>query len=208
MSAVPQPHLTYQEYLARERVAEYKNEYYQGEIFAMTGGTPEHNTASVNTLAGLHRQLIGSGCRPFNSDQRIRIPASGLATYPDISVFCGRPQRDELDSDAFNNPRLIIEILSTSTESYDRGQKFARYRELDSLLEYVLVSQRELNVERFARRDDGTWVLTVLQGMDAVLRFESIEAELTLAEIYRDVDFAAQQGDDGGKAEADAERIR
>jgi len=189
MSAVPEPRFTYQEYLAREELSEYKNEYYQGEIFAMTGGTPEHSTAGGNVFAELHARLRGGGCRPMNSDQRIRIPANGLATYPDISVFCETPQRDEIDNDAFNNPRVIIEVLSKSTERYDRGAKFARYRELDSLLEYVLISQTEPNVERFARRDDGTWVLTVLQGMDAVLRFESIEAELTLADIYRDVDF-------------------
>ena len=137
----------------------------------------------------------------MNSAQRIRIPANGLATYPDISVYCETPQRDEIDNDAFNNPRVIIEVLSKSTERYDRGVKFARYRELDSLLEYVLISQSEPNVERFARRDDGTWVLTVLQGMDAVLQFESIEAELTLAEIYRDVDFENVQDEEKPAAE-------
>jgi len=201
MSAVPQPRFTYQEYLAREDVSEYKNEYYQGEIFAMTGGTPEHSTVGGNVFGCLYGRLQGSGCRPMNSDQRIRIPANGLATYPDISVFCEPPQRDEIDNDAFNNPRVIIEVLSKSTERYDRGAKFARYRELDSLLEYVLISQSEPNVERFARRDDGTWVLTVLQGMDAVLQFESIEAELTLAEIYRDVDFANVQDEENVSAE-------
>jgi len=201
MSAVPQSHVTYQEYLARERVAEFKNEYYQGEIFAMTGFTPEHNTANGNAFACLYGRLQGGGCRIMNSAQRIRIPANGLATYPDISVYCETPQRDEIDNDAFNNPRVIIEVLSKSTERYDRGVKFARYRELDSRLEYVLISQSEPNVERFARRDDGTWVLTVLQGMDAVLQFESIEAELTLAEIYRDVDFENVQDEEKPAAE-------
>jgi Uma2 family endonuclease len=195
MSAIPESRLSLEEYLSRERVAEYKSEFYQGEIFAMTGGSPTHNLISINVGSRLRTGLRGSGCRPFSSDQRIRIPANGLSTYPDIAVVCGDLQLDDKDKDAITNPIVIFEVLSKSTERYDRGRKFDLYRELESLNEYVLVSQTEAQVERFLRQDDGKWLLTILKGPDAVLEFASLDVSLTLSEIYEDVEFQPEESE-------------
>lgn len=195
MSAVPENRFTLEEYLSRESVAEYKSEFYQGEIFAMTGGSPTHNSISVNILSRMLISLRGSGCRPFNSDQRVRIPANGLSTYPDIAVVCGELQLDDKDKDAITNPVVIFEVLSKSTERYDRGKKFDLYRELESLQEYVLVSQTEAQVERFVRQDDGDWLLTVLKGPEAVLKFGSIDVSLALSEIYEDVELQPEEAE-------------
>ena len=193
MSAVPKPRYTFEEYLARERAAPGKSEYYRGEIFAMAGGSVRHNTISVNLVVSLRGRLRGSPCRPCNSDQRIHIPANGLSTYPDVSVVCGEIQTDTEDHDAIINPRVIFEVLSKSTERYDRGKKFDLYRQLDSLQEYILVAQDEPLVERFVRQDDGSWLLTVLKGGDAILEFQSLAAVLPLAEIYEDVTFGPEE---------------
>ena len=195
MSAVPENRFSLEEYLLRESVAEYKSEFYQGEIFAMTGGTPTHNDISVNVVTSLKNALRGSGCRPSASDQRIRIPANGLCTYTDASVVCGDRKFDDKDKDAITNPVVIFEVLSKSTERYDRGKKFHLYRELDSLQEYVLVSQTEAQVERFVRQDDGNWLLTILKGVDAVLEFASLDVSLTLAEIYEDIELQPEESD-------------
>jgi Uma2 family endonuclease len=169
MSAVLKHQFTFEEYLAKERVAEGKSEYYRGQIFAMSGGSPRHNTISVNISSSLRGRLRGSPCRPFNSDQRIRIQANGLATYPDVSVVCGEFQVNSVDRDAIVNPRVFFEVLSQSTESYDRGKTFELSRQLDSLEEYVLVSQGEALIERFSRQEYGSWLLTVFKGLNASL---------------------------------------
>jgi Uma2 family endonuclease len=192
MSAVPEPRYTIEEYLARERVAPYKSEYYRGQIFAMAGGTPRHNTTGGNIFASLRGRLRGTHCRPYNSDQRIRIPTNGLSTYPDISVVCGELQLDPQDREAIVNPRVIFEVLSKSTESYDRGKKFDLYRQLESLREYILVAQDEPHVERFVRQEDGSWLLKVFKGLDAVLELPTLACALPLAEIYEDVTFGAE----------------
>ncbi len=187
MSAVPKLQFTFEEYLAMERVADGKSEYYRGQIFAMAGGSPRHNTISVNISSSLRGRLRGSACRPFNSDQRIRIQANGLTTYPDVSVICGEFQVDTVDRDAIVNPRVIFEVLSQSTESYDRGKKFELYRQLDSLEEYVLVSQDEALIERFSRQENGSWLLTVFKGLNAELELQTLTTILPLSEIYEDV---------------------
>ena len=192
MSAVSK-FATFAEYLARERVAVGKSEYYRGEIFAMAGGSVRHNTIGGNLFASLRGRLRGSPCRPYNSDQRIRIPANGLATYPDLSIVCGEYQIDADDRDGIINPRVIFEVLSKSTESYDRGKKFDLYRQLDSLHEYILVAQDAPQVERFVRQDDGSWILTVIKDREAVLELQSLAAELPLSEIYEDVKFGPEE---------------
>jgi Uma2 family endonuclease len=193
MSAVPKKSYTLDEYLALERVAPYKSEYYHGQIFAMSGGSPRHNTISGNTFAGLRGRLRGTPCRPYNSDQRIRIPANGLSTYPDVSVVCGELQLDTQDRDAIVNPRVILEVISQSTERYDRGKKFDLYRQLDALREYILISQEEPQVECFARRDDGNWLLTVFKRVETELRFTTLDCVLPLSEIYEDVEFGPEE---------------
>lgn len=195
MSAVPESRFTLEEYLSREHVAEYKSEFYQGEIFAMTGGSPTHNDISVNIVAALRNSLRGRGCRPSASDQRIRIPANGLCTYPDASVVCGERELDDQDEDAITNPIVVFEVLSKSTERYDRGKKFALYRQLESLREYVLVSQTETQVERFVRQADGDWLLTVLKGPEAVLKIASLDVSLTLSDIYEDIEFQPEEAE-------------
>jgi Uma2 family endonuclease len=136
--------------------------------------------------------LRGTPCRPYNSDQRIRIPANGLSTYPDVSVVCGEFQLDAQDREAIVNPRVIFEVLSKSTESYDRGKKFDLYRQLESLREYILVAQDEPHVERFVRQEDGSWLLNVYKGLDAVLELPTLACALPLAEIYEDVTFGPE----------------
>jgi Uma2 family endonuclease len=137
----------------------------------------------------LHGKLRGSPCRPYNSDQRIRIPSNSLATYPDVSVICGQLEPDRQDADAAINPRVLFEVLSPATEKYVRGKKFDFYRGLDSLQEYVLVSQEEPQVERFTRQEDGGWLLTVFKGLEAELDLSAIGCRLSLAEIYEDIAF-------------------
>jgi Uma2 family endonuclease len=194
MSAVPKPKMTFEEYLARERLAAGKSEFYRGEVFAMAGGSPRHNAISVNLVACLRTRLRGSPCRPYNSDQRIRIPSNGLATYPDVSVICGDLKLDEQDRDAIVNASVILEVLSKSTESYDRGKKFDLYRELDSFREYILVSQDEPQIERFVRQEDGSWLLTVVKGAEAELRIQTLSCVLPLSEVYEDVKFGPEDG--------------
>lgn len=189
MSAIPEPRYTLEEYLARERDAPYKNEFYRGQIFAMSGGSPRHNLIAGNMFARLHHRLRGTGCRPYNSAQRIRIAAVDLCTYPDVSVICGELQLDRQDREAVVNPRVIIEVLSPTTESYNRSKKFDFYCELESLRDYILVAQDEPQVERFVRQDDGSWMLTVFKGLAAVLEFPALACTLPLSEIYQDVTF-------------------
>ena len=197
MSAMPEPRYTVEEYLARERVAPHKSEYYRGQIFAMAGGTPRHNTTGGNIFARLRGLLRGTPCRPYNSDQRIRIPANGLSTYPDVSVVCGELQLDAQDRESIVNPRVIFEVLSKSTENYDRGKKFDLYRQLDSLREYILVAQDEPHVERFVRQEDGSWLLTVFKEMEAVLELPTLACVLPLSEIYEDVTFGLEEDSSG-----------
>ena len=193
MSAVPNPKYTFDDYLARERVATVKSEFYRGEIFAMAGGSPRHNTISGNVFAILRNCLRGSPCRPFNSDQRIRITANTLSTYPDVSIICGEVQVDQEDQDAIINPRVIFEVLSKSTESYDRGKKFDLYRQLESLQEYVLVSQDEPQIDRFTRQDDGSWNLTITKGLENSIQLSSLLGVLPIAGIYEDVIFGPEE---------------
>lgn len=192
MSAVAQNKFTYEEYLARESSSQSKSEFYAGQIFAMSGGTPRHNTIGVNLIVSTRNRLRGTPCRPFNSDQRIHIQPSGLATYPDISIVCGELALAPQDTDAIVNPRVIFEVLSKSTESYDRGKKFDFYRQLDSLREYILVSQEEAQVERFTKQMSGDWLLSINKGLESTLTLTSIEIEIPLAEIYEDVVLGAE----------------
>ncbi len=193
MSAVPKPRFTLAEYLQRENVATFKSEFYRGEIFAMAGASPRHNRVSGSIFASLYSQLRGSPCLPYTSDQRVRIPTSSLITYPDVVVVCGPLEMDPEDSIAINNPSVIVEVLSQSTASYDRGEKFDLYRELESLQTYILVSQDKPHVERFVRQPDDSWLLTVFKGVEAVLELTTLGCSLPLAEVYADVTFGPEE---------------
>lgn len=189
--AVPQkkPFVTPEEYLRLEREAPYRSEYYGGEIFAMAGGSPTHSLLTMNIGGELRSRLKGNRCAPYDSNLRIFVPADGLYTYPDASVICGPLELVPGADDMITNPTLIVEVLSDSTEAYDRGKKFAHYRALPSFAEYVLVSQKEPLVEVFFRMADGTWQLTPTRGREAIVRLQSLGIELPLAEVYDRVEF-------------------
>lgn len=184
MSAQPAPQqlFTIKKYLEREEKAAYKSEYYKGEIFAMAGGTPPHSAISANVLYALMERLRKK-CHVFNNDMRIHIPVLEYFTYPDISVVCG--EREYFGDKALMNPTLIVEVLSDSTEGYDRGTTFRFYDRISSLQEYVLVSQKERVVEVFRRNEQQRWELFIFTDNDDV-ELASVGCTLTMDEIYED----------------------
>ena len=189
MSAVLQTYLTPAEYLAFERQSDVKHEYFRGELFAMSGASRQHVRIATNLAYVLVGQLKRRPCEVFNNDMRVKVSPTGLYTYPDASVVCGRPRFEDKELDVLLNPTVIVEILSKSTEAYDRGEKFAQYRRLDTLTDYVLISQDRPLVERFTRQPNGGWLLTESAGLDAVMPIESIQCQLPLAEVYDRVEF-------------------
>ncbi len=177
------------QYLAIENDSSEKHEFYEGEISAMAGATVAHNTISVNILAHLHTQLRGKDCRPFNSDQRIKVESAGFYTYPDVSVICGQVQIAKDDPLSATNPRVILEVLSPSTDYFDKRRKLKLYLQLDSLHEYVIVTQDWPYVQKFIRNDDGTWTMSVIEGLDTALDLKSIDCQLQMADVYDGVTF-------------------
>lgn len=188
MSAISQPFISPQEYLERERKAETKHEYYNGEIFAMSGGSPQHNQISVNVSGELRQRLRDRDCVIYSSDQRVKVSPTGLYTYPDVTVICEDPRFDDEQGDTLLNPNVLFEVLSPTTADYDRGGNFKHYRSLPSLHEYVLISQDQPLVERFVREGD-RWVLTEVNSLDETLAISYLRCELPLAEIYLKVRF-------------------
>lgn len=184
VQAQPKPYLSPEEYLACERQAETRSEYLDGEMFAMTGGSYRHNVILGNLVGELRQQLKKRPCTICPNDQRVRIPETGLYTYPDIVVVCGEPRFEDESFDTLLNPVLIVEVLSPTTEAYDRGKKFESYRTIEALAEYVLVSQNEPRVEQFLRQDGQHWLFTATAGLDRSLSLSSLQCELALAEIY------------------------
>ncbi len=178
-------------YLALERKATTKSEYVNGEIYAMAGASREHNYIAGDLFGELRIQLRGRGCALFMSDMRVRISATGLYTYPDVVVACGKPRFEGAQSDVLLNPTVIFEVLSPSTEAYDRGAKFAHYRYLPSLQEYVLVAQDRMQVDHYARMGN-QWLLTAYNKPEEILALPSIECNLPLAEIYAQVELAGE----------------
>lgn len=184
---------TPEEYLALERETDEKNEYYAGHIYAMSGATRSHNRIADNVYAALHAQLRGRPCEAFGANVKVRIPATGLYTYPDASALCGDPRFDDDDSTAILlNPNVLVEVLSKSTEAYDRGEKFSHYQKIQSLQEYVLFAQDHVRAERYVR--DGVagdrWVLAVFESLEATVELPSIGCELLLRDAYERVEFS------------------
>lgn len=171
------------EYLALERSSEVRHEYADGEIFAMAGGTLEHNLIAANVASELRAALRDRQCFVCPSDMRVKISASTRYAYPDVSVVCGEPAFEDPRRDTLLNPSVLFEVLSDSSESYDRGGKFAQYRTLPSLTDYVLVDQKQVLVEHFSRQPDGTWVLRVV-GSGELLVLDSIGCEVAVDEVY------------------------
>jgi Uma2 family endonuclease len=181
--AVVRSGLTPAEYLAFERSSELKHEYASGEIFARSGGTRAHSLVSGNVLGELRSALNERDCEVHGSDMRIKIPAMGRYVYPDASVVCGDALFEDDEQDTLLNPQVIIEVLSRSTEPYDRGDKFENYQTLASLREYVLLSQKKVRVEHYSLRPDGAWILRVL-GAGERLALPSIDCEIAVDRIY------------------------
>ena len=184
---------TEEEYLARERASLDRHEYVDRRIVAMAGGSPRHNFISANVAAVL-RSLLGGRCRAFSSDQRIFVPATGLYTYPDVAVVCGPPELHPRHPDTITNPRVVVEVLSKSTEAYDRGDKFSHYRTVPSLLGYLIVAQRERHIEHYRRVEVGRWELTEAVG-DGAITVPALDLVLPLGDVYAAVDDLP--GDDG-----------
>lgn len=185
MSSVrTRPRLTPEEYLAIERRAETKSEYLDGEMFPMTGGSRWHGLVITNLLRELSQKLKGIDCEVYPGDVRVHIPATGLYTYPDATVVADVPRFLDGVSDTLLNPTLIVEVLSPTTEAYDRGKKFQHYKAIGSLAEYVLVSQETPRIEKHTRQNDGRWSMEIISGLGQKVVLSSIGCELSLAEIY------------------------
>jgi len=189
-TAQPQRRLfTPEEYLTLERASEHKSEYLEGEIYAMAGGSPEHNTITANLTIRIGMQLLGRSCQVFTSDMKVRSSTLSLFAYPDLSIVCGKPQYHDAHRDVLTNPTVIFEVLSDSTEAYDRVQKFANYQINESLIDYLLVAQKEPHIDHFARQGEDQWLLTSYRGLDARVYIASIDCTLRLSEVYDRVEF-------------------
>lgn len=185
-------------YLAQEEVATQKSEYFRGEIFMMAGGSPNHNRIAANMLTELTISLRGRhceafSCEAFNGDQRVLVKSSGLYTYPDALVVCGRLEYADERRQTIINPTVLVEVLSPSTKDYDRGGKFELYRNIPSFCDYVLIHQDKVHVEYFHKGEDRRWVLTEYKTLEDRLRIESIDIEVTLERLYERVEWDNHQ---------------
>src|SRR5215510_7896482 len=183
MSLQPKAHLTPEEYLAIERKAEYKSEYLNGEMFAMSGASERHVSIVANIMYLLVGQLRGRPCTVYSTDLRVRVSPTGLYTYPDVVVVCGQPQFADDQRDTLLNPTLIVEVLSESTKDYDRREKFEHYRSLASLNENVLIARDKHHVEHFVRQSDNRWLLSETNRLEDTIHLPFIDCDLALAEI-------------------------
>ncbi|MFN8496067.1 MAG: Uma2 family endonuclease [Caldilineaceae bacterium] len=191
--AEPQTRLmTPEEYLRMERASEYRHEYFRGEVTDMTGASREHNLIVMSISAALYGQLRKRPCEVYANDMRVKVSATGLYTYPDLVVVCGNPQFEDEHVDTLLNPTVLIEVLSASTEDYDRGKKFARYRRLDSLRDYLLVAQDHMHVEQYTRQPDGAWRFSEAEQPEAKIALAAIDCELALEEIYEKIKFESR----------------
>ena len=193
MPPKPHPYLTPEEYLAIERQADYKSEYRNGEMFAMAGASEAHNTLVANILYLLVGQFKGRNCQAYSNDLRVKISPTGLYTYPDIVAVCGERNFEDQKQDTLLNPTVLIEVLSASTEAYDRGEKFEHYRSLESLSDYLLISQSKPKIEHFMRQPNNLWVLSESHGLKDSIGIASISCTLALADVYDKVSMAGDE---------------
>jgi Uma2 family endonuclease len=184
MSTQPKPYITEEQYLAIERTAERRSEYYNGEMFLMAGGTSDHNLIALNIAAAFREHFRERKCNVYAIDMRVHIPATGLYTYPDGMLICGEREWAEPSHVTLLNPSVIIEILSDSTEAYDRGDKFWQYRHIPSLREYILVSQKALRVDQFIRHPNGEWNFRFVDSIEGTLHVPTVDCAIPLRDIY------------------------
>jgi Uma2 family endonuclease len=190
MSTQSKTFLTPEEYLEIERKAEFKSEYYQGEMFAMSGARLAHIQIVGNAMRELGIRLVDGPCQPLSNDMRVCVTPVGLYTYPDIVIVCGEPKFLDNTFDTLLNPSVIIEVLSDSTEAFDRDKKFELYRSLESLAEYIMISSKRICVERYTREQDGTWNYSAKTTLEDSIHLKSVDCQLPLAGLYKRVEFA------------------
>jgi len=190
MAAHPE-RLTPEQYLEIDRAAQIRNEYFNGRMYATSGGSHRHAIIIANLLSALMSVLKGGPCIVTASDVRVHVAPGGLHTYPDVVVICSKPEYADIHLDTLLNPALLVEVLSPTTEAYDRGFKSAQYRTIESLQEYALVSQAEPRVEIYRRQESGQWLLSESVGLEAAARFESVDASAALSDVYDKVTFDA-----------------
>jgi Uma2 family endonuclease len=194
MSTLPKrSFITAEEYLAIERQAEFKSEYFQGEMFAMAGVQKPHNLIAANLIRILGNQLLERDCNVYSSDMRVKIKKIDKYTYPDVAVTCGKEVFEDDYVDTLLNPIVIFKILSHSTEARDRGEKFQHYQFIESLVEYILIAQNVVRVEQYVRQSDRTWMYSQYQNLEDVVKLESINCELSLKDVYVKVPIVAAQ---------------
>jgi Uma2 family endonuclease len=194
MSSASKRALSPQEYLDQERRSDFKSEYLRGDLFAMAGASFEHTLIKDNLARATGNQLQDGPCLVLTSDMRVKVPATSLYTYPDITIVCAEPKFEDQVQDTLLNPRVIVEVLSDSTEKYDRGAKFAHYRQIPSLQEYILVAQDHALVERYVRQLDETWVLAIFADITGTFEFATVPVRIPLAEIFRGITFPEKPG--------------
>jgi len=195
MPYLAKKYFTVQEYLALEDAAEYKSEYYQGEIFAMAGGSVNHNQIITNVISQPDQAHPRHKCRSFATEVKLWIEELDLFTYPDLMIICDKPQFYPGRTDVILNPLVIIEAISKSTEAYDRGKKFQFYRSIPSFQEYILIDQYSVHVDQFYTNTQGKWTLTDYNDNQAILTFAKIDFEIPLEKIYHLVDFELKESE-------------
>jgi Uma2 family endonuclease len=182
-STAPERRYTFREYLELEASSNLRHEFFDGVVYAMSGGSPDHSRLAANVISILTAQLVGKPCQCFTSDLRVRVLETGLATHPDVSVICGSLQSDSEDKNTATNPVVIVEVLSPSTQRYDREEKAAHYRRIRSLASYVLISHEEQRIEVFTRNDDGSW--TLREARSGSVELAAIGCRLSVEDVYR-----------------------
>ena len=193
MAANPERRYTLEEYFELERKSEERFEFWGGEIFCMSGVSPEHDQIESNFNYHLRAKLAGRSCRVFLANMRVKVPAAPPYRYADLSALCGEPKFEEIGGvGALTNPALVVEILSSSTEAYDRGDKFTHYKSIPSFGEYLLVAQHRPHVTQFVRQDDGSWGYREFNDLGESLKLSSLDCELSLGEIYQNVSFDSE----------------
>jgi len=189
MSQQIKPYISPQEYLRLERQAEYKSEYLNGEIFAMTGASRQHNLITLNISSALHGQLKGRPGEVYAVDMRVKVRAIGLYTYPDVAIVCGEPEFEDDNVDTLLNPTVLVEVLSPSTERYDRIAKSSYYHTIESLAEHLLVAQHEVRAEQHVKQADGSWLQSEHLNLDKTVELGSINCLLKLSDVYDKITF-------------------
>ncbi len=195
MSSQLHSRLTPEEYLAFERRSPERHEYVDGELFDMSGASKRHNQIVVNLSREISTQFKGRSCAVYTNDMRVRIAGATRYNYPDVVALCGLAGFDDKEQDTLVNPNLIVEVLSASTEAYDRGEKFEYYRRIEAFAEYVLVAQDKPHIEQFSRQPNGQWLFTATSGLESLVDLTSVACRLLLTEVYDKVEFGPEPGE-------------